>query len=50
MCNDNKAVILSIFHPSIYPKELVASERVKRQAQQERDELQDEINSSASKK
>ncbi|CAF93529.1 unnamed protein product, partial [Tetraodon nigroviridis] len=29
--------------------ELAASERVKRQAQQERDELQDEINSSAAK-
>ena len=31
-------------------QELAAAERVKRQAQQERDELQDEINNQASKK
>lgn len=32
------------------PQELASAERVKRQAQQERDELQDEINNQAAKK
>lgn len=35
---------------SIPVQELAAAERVKRQAQQERDELQDEINNQATKK
>ena len=36
--------------PVCTPQELASAERMKRQAQLERDELQDEINSQASKK
>lgn len=41
---------LSLLPFFICVQELAAAERVKRQAQQERDELQDEINNQASKK
>lgn len=50
MCNNNSCWLSSFVFLSIHQQELAASERVKRQAQQERDELQDEINSSAAKK
>lgn len=40
-------LVLCSFIPT---QELAAAERVKRQAQQERDELQDEINNQAAKK
>ena len=38
------------FLSSVNVQELAGAERVKRQAQQERDELQDEINNQATKK